>query len=59
MSKTTTRRFENAESFAVFAFSGKTATMRNSLMQRAEMSADEAHDRIANLLDAGWVECDA
>jgi hypothetical protein len=52
-------RLERGESFVVFVFSGDDCAMRNSLLERASLSADEAHERIANLRCAGWVDCDA
>lgn len=54
-----TIKLERGESYVVFNFIGRTAAMRNSLCERAEMSADEAHDRIATLREYGWADVDA
>ena len=54
----TTRRFERGESYTQFVFEGAYAKMRNTLLERAEMTRTEALDRIANLERDGWDEVD-
>lgn len=54
----TTRRFERGESYTQFVFEGAYAKMRNTLLERDEMTRTEALDRIARLEAAGWVETD-
>lgn len=56
--KTTTRRFERGESYTEFKFEGAYAKMRNTLLERDEMTRTAALDRIANLEATGWVEVD-
>lgn len=54
-------RLERGESFVEFFFRGAEVTMKNSIMQLAGMSAEDAEARIANLKapSTGWVEVDA
>jgi hypothetical protein len=55
----TVRRFERGESYVQFTFDGAYAKMRNTLLERDEMTRSKALDRIANLEADGWVEVDA
>jgi hypothetical protein len=55
----TVRRFERGESYVQFTFEGAYAKMRNTLLERDEMTRSKALDRIANLEADGWVEVDA
>jgi hypothetical protein len=55
---TTTRRFEKGESYVEFRFDGAYAKMRNTLLDREEMTRSKALDRIATLEATGWVEVD-
>jgi hypothetical protein len=55
----TVRRFERGESYVQFAFDGAFCKMRNTRLERDEMSKTDALDRIANLEADGWVEVDA
>jgi hypothetical protein len=55
----TVRRFERGESYVQFTFEGAYAKMRNTLLERDEMTRSDALDRIANLEADGWVEVDA
>lgn len=55
----TLRRFERGESYVQFTFEGAYAKMRNTLLERDEMTRSVALDRIANLEADGWLEADA
>jgi hypothetical protein len=55
----TVRRFERSESYVEFKFEGAYARMRNTLLERAEMTRTAALDSIATLQADGWVEVDA
>lgn len=52
------RRFEKGESYVQFVFDGAYAKMRNTLLERDEMTRSKALDHIANLEADGWVETD-
>jgi hypothetical protein len=53
------RRFEKGESYVEFRFEGAYAEMRNTLLERDEMTRSKALDRIANLEADHWIEVDA
>lgn len=55
----TVRRFEKGESYVQFTFDGGCAKMRNTLLERAEMTRTAALDSIARLEADGWLEADA
>lgn len=58
LSMNNARRFEKGESYVQFNFDGEFCRMRNTLLQKADMTKDAALGRIANLEADGWVEVD-